>query len=266
MLLKKISVLTSSLFVSCMVFAQNNNTQTNTDNLIDTFLKCDAQFFKELAKNKTSFEQFFELATTDNVAYIPVENIQKNDKNSVIFKKPFYYKGLSITGYKNIFVETPFLGQYFYWGFIINNDIDKVQSSLNNINWSKYSSNSYSANAQIYDRKNKSINWENNPYSIDGVVPRQGTIEKSLYLEPISNNQIQLLCSIQGDLTKDILYTIRPDIKPAYESIEAKQKEMIKAYKLKKQKEKELQQQNHQSQPDTSIKVKENDKQKGENI
>lgn len=259
MLLKKLPLLIYSLITPCMALAQNNSVETATDKLIDSFLTCDAQFFQQLAKNQTTFKQFFDLATTDNVAYIPVENVQKKDKNSIVFKEPIHYKGLTITGYQNIFIETPFYGQYYYWGFTLNDNLDKTKQTFNKLNWMPYTSKTYVANTQIYDRTNKTNDWQANPYAIDGVIPRQGTVEKSLYLEPITNNQTRIVCSIQGDITKEILYTNRPDMKPIYENIEAKRQEKINALKLKKQKEVE-QQQNQPSQPNTDNKINENDK------
>lgn len=264
MLLKNLPMLVCSLFIPCITLAQTNTVKSDTDMLIDSFFSCDAQFFQQLAKNQNTFKQFFDIATTDNVAYIPVENIQKKTKNSVKFKKTIHYKGLTITGFQNIFVETPIYGQYFYWGFILDNNLEKAKESLSNLYWLKYSPISYIANSQIYDLKNKPITWEDNPYAIDGVIPRQGTIERSIYLEKISENQSRIVCSIQGDISKDILYSIRPDIKPAYEKIEEKQQEMIKAYELKKQKENEQLQQNQQV--PSNNKVIENDKKNGENI
>lgn len=237
--LKKLLVLVCSSFISWMALAQNITPKADTDKLIDTFLKCDDQFFHQLAESKTSFEQFFDIATSDNIAYIPVKNVQKNDENSIIFKKPINYHGLTITGYQNIYIETPFSGQYYFWGFILNNDLNEVKTTLNKLNWLQYTPEAYIANAKIYDRRVKSPTWNDNPYSIDGVMPRQGTIEKSLYLESVPNNKVHLVCSLQGDINNDILYVDRPDMKPVNEQIIAKQQEKIKAYKLKKQKEKE---------------------------
>lgn len=238
--LKKLPAFVCWLFIPCMVLAQNSVVESNTDKLINSFLNCDDQFFQQLAKHKTFFKQFFDLETSDSVAYIPVENTQKNNKSSVIFKKPIYYNGLTIIGYENIFIETSFSGQYYFWGFILDNSIDETITSLNKLNWLKYNSVAYIANAQIYDRITKPNVWHNNPYAIDGVIPRQATIEKSLYLEPFKNNKIELVCSIQGDITNDILYTIRPDMKPINEKIMAERQEMIKAYKLKKESQSQL--------------------------
>ncbi|WP_294611288.1 surface-adhesin E family protein [uncultured Gilliamella sp.] len=257
--LKKLPMLVCWLLIPCMASAQNNAVENGTNKLIESFLNCDAQFFQQLAKHKTLFKQFFDLETTDNVTYIPVENINKNDKNSVIFKKPILYKGLTITGYQNISIKIPFYGQYYYWGFIMNDNLDKTKEAFNNLNWSPYNSTTYIANAQIYDRRTKTNVWQDNPYAIDRVIPRQATAEKSLYLEQVNDNQTNIVCSIQGDLTKEILYLNRPDMKPIHEKIEAKQQEKINDIKLQKQKELTPQLQNQQSQPDTNNKTHEND-------
>ncbi|MCO6550953.1 MAG: hypothetical protein J6580_09790 [Gilliamella sp.] len=239
MLLKKLSVLVCASFVSC-VFAQTNNIQDETDKIIDTFLQCDNQFFEQLSKHQESINQYVDLATTpDNVTYIPVESIQKTDKNKVMFKKPLKYHDLEIVGYQNIYIPTTLSGQFLYWGFIFDNKQDEIKSALSNINWLHYSQNTYIANAKIYDRKSKSKTWEDDIYAIDGVIPRFGTINKALYLESSANNQSSIFCSIQGDLEKETILTTRPDLKPIIEKQEAELQERIKANQEKMQKEKQ---------------------------
>jgi gas vesicle protein len=250
MLLKKISVLVCASFVSCVSFAQTNNIQDETDKVIDTFLQCDNQFFEQLSKHQESINQYVDLATTpDNVTYIPVESIQKPDKNKVMFKKPLKYHGLEIVGYQNIYISTTLSGQFLYWGFIFDNKQDEIKSALSNINWLHYSQNTYIANAKIYDKKSKSKTWEDDIYAIDGVIPRFGTINKALYLESSANNQSSIFCSIQGDLEKETILTARPDLKPIIEKQEAELQERIKANQEKMQKEKEKQQNQSQTNP-----------------
>lgn len=234
---KKLTVIACSLFASFVVFAQDNQV-SGTDKIVDTFLACDSQFFQNLAKNKKSFSDYVDLITKDNVTFIPVESIYQQDKNKIIFKKPIKYHGLTITGYQNIYIPTSLSGKYYYWGFIINNSQKEIINALKNIKWSNYNENAYIANAKIYDRTSKSPEWEDNIYSIDGVVPKLGTIEKSLYLENVDNNHNRILCSIQGDLKKDILYKDRPDIKLFDDQIKKEQQEKIEASKLKKEQEK----------------------------
>ncbi|OCG71552.1 hypothetical protein A9G43_05655 [Gilliamella sp. Occ3-1] len=240
MLLKKISVLVCASSFSCISFAQTNNMQDETNKVIDTFLQCDNQFFVQLSKHQESISQYVDLATTpDNVTYIPVESIQQTDKNKVMFKKPFQYHGLKIIGYQNIYIPTALSGQFFYWGFIVDNKQDEIRNALSNINWMQYSTSAYIANPKIFDRKSKSKTWEDDIYAIDGVIARFGTINKALYLESFSNNQNSIFCSIQGDLEKETILTIRPDLKPIIEKQETERQERIKAYQEKKQKEKQ---------------------------
>lgn len=261
MLFKKFSVIACSLFVSCMAFAQNNNDQAVTDELIDTFIQCDNQFFQQIAKNQTFLNQYINITKFDDIAYIPVDNIQMDDQNTVIFKKPINYKGLTITGYKNHFINTPTSGRYYFWGFILNNSLEEAKASFSKINWLQYNPTSYISNSKIYDVNVQSPMWQDNPYSIDQVIPREGTVEKALYIETRSENKVNLLCSLQGDLTKDILYAIRPDMKNIDAEIKAKRKEMIKNYKLQKQKEDELlEKQQFQPKPDLTNVTENNSK------
>ncbi|OCG65740.1 hypothetical protein A9G39_08355 [Gilliamella sp. Imp1-6] len=250
MLLKKISALVCFSFFSCISFAQDNNEQNKTDKVIDTFLQCNSRFFEQLSEHEQVMSQYVDLTKTpDNVTYIPVESTQQSGNNKVMFKKPFMYHNLKVIGYQNIYIPTALSGQFFYWGFIFDNKEDEIINSLNNINWSLYNTNIYIANAKIYDRKAKPSAWEDDIYAIDGVIPRFGTINKAIYLEPVENNQSSIFCSIQGDLDKEMIIATRPDLKPIIEKQEAEREQRIKAHQEKMQQEKEKQQSQSQTNP-----------------
>ena len=257
MFIKKLFVLICSSLISFMVYAQDQNNVNEINKVIDSFFKCDNQFFQQLEINKNSFSQYTDLATVDNFAYIVVDSIEYNNKNKVIFKKPIEYKGLVISGYQNIFIPTPLSGQFYYWGFIFDNKTQQIKQSLNNINWLVFNEKIYFANPKIYDRKSKDKTWLDNPYSIDMVIPRSGTVEKSLYLEPIADNQSRVICSIQGDIDKKILYSVRPDMEPIDKEYEAKRKKRIEDYKrtTKKQNQENLKSQQEKEINPTTIKV-----------
>lgn len=85
------------------------------------------------------------------------------------------------------------------------------------------------------------------------VIPRSGTVEKSLYLEPIEDNQSRVICSIQGDIDKKILYSVRPDMKPIDKEYEIKRKKRIEDNNQIKQKEN---QENLKSQQEKDINQK----------
>lgn len=208
-MIKKLTFLIGALLTSPLTFAVNNDIQS----VIDAFTNCDNSFFYQLKVNADDFEGIADLVIKDDIAYIPVTNFSSEEGHTYYFTKPIEYRGLSITGYQNIYIQTPFLGQYYYWGFIIDDSIDKVKNQLPQLNWRQDSVVSYIANPKLYDLKDEKKGWQNNPYTIDEVITRANTVEKLLYLEPINEKQVHLICSIQGDTNNDLLYNIHPDIK-----------------------------------------------------
>ncbi|MDF7667652.1 hypothetical protein PT273_07315 [Orbaceae bacterium ESL0727] len=283
MLYKKIPLIVCISLASCMAFAQSNpnkqttqtpqiasnktdtnksNSQSNTkktaadkpnvDKIIDAFFTCDNQFFQKITQNPAALTPYVDLAMAEEekITYIPVDDVEDNEKNTVMFKTPIHYKGLTITGYQNIYIRTTFLGQYFYWGFILDNNVNETKNVLNQFNWNLYNKqNTYVSQSQIYDSTDKPAKWQQNPYTIDNIAPKVGTIEKTLYLEPMSDKQVHLLCSIQGDIDKEMLYQFRPDMQPINKQIAAKWREKQKLNQQTKQQEKLESEQKSNSQP-----------------
>ncbi|XKM12943.1 hypothetical protein RCS94_07895 [Orbaceae bacterium ac157xtp] len=228
----KIDMKKIALLISTGLFAQTTLADTsNTQSVFDAFTNCDSSFFYQLKNNAEDFKDITDLVIKDNIAYIPVEDVTKRgDTTTTMFKQPIQYRGLNIVGYQNIYIETSFLGQFYYWGFIIDGSVDQVKQSLKQLPWEQYNTVGYIANPQIFLRYNQNKSWEHNPYSIEGVVPKTLTAEKSLYLEPLDDNQVHLICSIQGDIERPNLYEIRPDMKYIIEELTAIEEAKMKAY------------------------------------
>lgn len=241
-MIKKFLLLGSSALVSQAALA-NENIQS----VIDAFTNCDSSFFYQLKTNATDFDGITDLVIKDDIAYIPVDDMTSNEGYTRYFTQPIEYRGLTITGYQNIYIETPFLGKYYYWGFIVGGSIDDVKQSLNQLPWQQYNVTSYVANSLIYDRQNKEAGWKNYPYVIDGVIPRSFTVEKAIYVEPINETQVHLVCSIQGDLDRPLLYSIHPDIEDFDQALDAKRLAALEAIKNKQKLEAEQQNDNIQS-------------------
>lgn len=236
MCLKKFSLLICATLTSYAVSAQADEQHGNTDKIIDSFLACDNQFFEQLADNKTLFNEYIDLTTEENVTFIPVESVIEPDKYTATFKKALSYRGLTITGYQNIYIPTALSGQFYYWGFIFDNSEDEIKKALSEIKWYGYNTDVYIADSKIYNSKTKV--WQHNPYSIDGVIPKQGTVEKSLYLEPFTDNQNRIMCSIQGDVKKSILYASRPDMRPIDIKLEGERREKSETLRIQKERQK----------------------------
>ena len=207
MINRKTLLILSSLFICNSASANDNVTS-----VVDSFFNCDNSFFHQLKDNVEDFSVYSDLNVKDEIAYIPVNDISSDNDFTYTFRQPINYRGLVLTSYINKYINTYTLGKYYYWGFIVNNSISDIQNKFEQFSWQPFSENTFITNSQRFDNQKQNKGWENYPYSFDGVAPRANTTEKMIYLEKINDNQTYLLCSLQGDITKDILYSIHPDM------------------------------------------------------
>ena len=183
---------------------------------IQSLTLCNPNFFKEVYANKSELQKYTNILTFDkNKAYISVENRTDTNKNYTYFKIPMTYKNLTIKGYYDSAMDLGKLGKYYFWGFIIDNDINQIKETLNFIDWKNTGDNlMYFANPMIRNIDDEIHVWNKNTGTVVGVktVPAPGTTEKLLLLEKYANMNL-LLCSIQGTVTVELLKQERPDIK-----------------------------------------------------
>lgn len=183
--------------------------------LIEALTSCNPDFFKYVyeykndLKNHTNVEIF-----NENQAYIPVENRSDTTKNFVYFRSPITYKNLKIIGYYDSAMDLKKMGKYYFWGFIIENDINQIRNSLDFLEWKNMEDNLlYIANPMIRSVNDDIQVWHKNTGTVVGVktIPAPNTTEKLLLLEKGDNMQL-LICSIQGIVTNNLLRQERPDI------------------------------------------------------
>lgn len=183
--------------------------------LIQELTACNPDFFnhiyahREELKTHTNVEVF-----NQNQAYIPVENRSDTNKNFVYFKSPIQYKNLKLIGYYDSAMDLKKMGKYYFWGFIIDNDINEIRDSLDFLEWKNMEDNLlYIANPMIRSINDDIQVWHKNTGTVVGVktIPAPNTTEKLLLLEKGDNMQL-LICSIQGIVTNNLLRQERPDI------------------------------------------------------
>ncbi|SCB78893.1 hypothetical protein [Gilliamella intestini] len=183
--------------------------------LIDSLTLCTPHFFKDIYSNKEELEKYTNIKLIDqNQAYISVENRSDITKNYVYFAHPMTYKNLTITGYYDSAMDLGKMGKYYFWGFIINNDIDQIKETLNFVDWKNMEDNLlYIANPKIRNINDDLQTWHKNTDIVVGVktIPVPDTTEKLLLLEKGPNMNL-LICSIQGIVTPALLKQERPDI------------------------------------------------------
>lgn len=229
-MIRKVFFLIGMTLASHSILANENNVQS----VIDAFTNCDNSFFYQLKTNASDFNDITDLVIKNDIAYIPVPDVTSYENYSYHFKKPIKYRGITITGYQNIYIETPGLGKYYYWGFLIKGTVKDVKGSLSHLSWRLFDKNSYIANAKLFDTQSNKNVWQDDPYIIGSVIPRVFTIEKALFLEQEDKQQVNLICSMQGDVNNNILNTIHPDMNYIYQEIFSKRKAKFKALAAQK--------------------------------
>lgn len=201
------------LLFSSLLICHSAMGNDNVTSVVDSFFNCDNSFFHQLKDNVGEFSPYTDLNIKDDIAYIPVNNPSSTNNYSYTFREPIQYRGLELTGYQNFYINTDSSGKYYYWGFMVNNSMSEIQNILPQLSWQIFNETTVVANPKLYEFGKKNRGWQNNPYVFDGVIPRANTVEKSVYLEKINDNQTLLLCTLQGDINKDLLYSIHPDMK-----------------------------------------------------
>ncbi|OCG57784.1 hypothetical protein A9G41_11825 [Gilliamella sp. Nev5-1] len=183
--------------------------------LIDSFTPCTPDFFQQIYASKDELEKYTDITLfKQNQAYIPVENRSDIAKNFVYFKTPMTYKNLIITGYYDSAMDLGKIGKYYFWGFIIDNEISQIKETLNFIDWKKVEEDVlYIGNPMIRSINDDIQVWHKNTGTVVGVktIPAPDTTEKLLLLEKAPNMTL-LICSIQGIVTSELLKQERPDI------------------------------------------------------
>ncbi|MCO6553878.1 MAG: hypothetical protein J6572_02630 [Gilliamella sp.] len=183
--------------------------------LIDSLMLCNSDFFKEVYSNKNELEEYTNIKVFNkNQANIVIENRSDITKNYVYFKTPMTYKNLTIIGYYDSAMDLGKMGKYYFWGFIIDNDINQIKDALNFVDWKNMEDNLlYIANPKIRNINDDLQTWHKNTGTVVGVktIPAPDTTEKLLLLEKSPNMNL-LICSIQGIVTSELLKQERPDI------------------------------------------------------
>ena len=150
--------------------------------LIEALTSCNPDFFKHVYEHKDELKNHTNVETfNQNQAYIPVENRGDTTKNFVYFKSPITYKNLKLIGYYDSAMDLKKMGKYYFWGFIIENDINQIRDSLDFLEWKNMEENLlYIANPKIRSINDDIQVWHKNTGSVVGVktIPAPNTTEK----------------------------------------------------------------------------------------
>lgn len=180
----------------------------HANTLTQSLTRCDTTFFSEI---------YHQRAKISRVAPLTVDKHSQAwfkapaDGNGTLwFAQPLHELNLTLSGY---FLQTSNLneinyGKYYYWGLVFKESQEEVMSRLDHLTWTKAGDDYISQTMIKADAKSA---WEQNAQAVSGIAPAEQSAEKLLMLSKGKEGTL-LLCSVQGNVTPDMLKTLRPDL------------------------------------------------------
>ncbi|ABP60216.1 conserved hypothetical protein [Enterobacter sp. 638] len=180
----------------------------HANTLTQSLTRCDTTFFSEI---------YHQRAKLSRVAPLTVDKHSQAwfkapaDGNGTLwFAQPLHELNLTLSGY---FLQTSNLneinyGKYYYWGLVFKESQEEVMSRLDHLTWTKAGDDYISQTMIKADAKSA---WEQNAQAVSGIAPAEQSAEKLLMLSKGKEGTL-LLCSVQGNVTPDMLKTLRPDL------------------------------------------------------
>ncbi len=215
----RINLMMKTIILLCLciysVFAFPNEHSGAVQSLVKSLTECNDLFFSNISKYKNELIPNVPIEEiSDQLAYIPVKNRKMHNANYVQFAQPIRYGSLIINGYYDNSLNLGKRGDYYFWGFVIDNSLEEIRSELNFLSWTEIEKDSlYTFNLKIHRSEDSIETWHNNPNTNIGIktMPAPGTAEKLLLLEK-TPDATYLVCSLQGYFPPEVLAIIRPDI------------------------------------------------------
>lgn len=203
--------------IGLMLMSLGSTAKAQTEQgLVDQFLTCSPKFFEYISTNKASLSKYAAIKENGIYANFSVANrfasLDSQDYN-VMFKQPMSLNGLKIVGYSDQVIDLTMMnsGTYHTWGFLVDNSPQQVRKALTTVQWMQPDPELAIANPQIISSVKDSTVWKTNNNSLSGTVPSTGSAEKILMIDK-DEKYTMLVCSIQGNVTEQLLKQERPDL------------------------------------------------------
>ena len=180
----------------------------HANTLVQSLTRCDNTFFSEIYHQRAKLSRVAPLTVDKHSQAWFKAPIDGN--GTIWFAQPLYELNLTLSGY---YLQTSNLneinyGKYYYWGLVFKESQEEVMSRLDHLAWSK-AGDDYITQTMIKADANSA--WEKNAQAVSGIAPAKDSTEKLLMLSKGKEGTL-LLCSVQGNVTPDMLTTLRPDL------------------------------------------------------
>lgn len=191
--------------------------QTVEEGFIKAFAQCDDSLLTFIAQNKQALQAYAPVKTTGKWGQF-VMQADKEGGHTIAFKKPMVINGVAFTGFKSQYLELPLgkgpdgLIKAYYW-FLISPSRHAADFAKHfpQLGLQADGRGSWISNPLIILDSKKSLQWQSNDSALGGKAPSKGTVERSLYVEPVDGKP-QLGCTVQGYIPQELVTQMRLDL------------------------------------------------------
>ncbi|MBN2978319.1 hypothetical protein [Pseudomonas lactucae] len=180
---------------------------------LKAFARCDASFFSSLNAHRDAWLAYAPLKQQKDFSWIAVVNRADHKANQVPVSAP-PVAGLKLLSYADEVSDLGQLGLYYYWGFVVQGNVDEVAQRLAPLldqpaRLQKGDGDYTRSDLKVGDR------WQAiKPQP--GKAPGLRHVERVLIVEPEGKQgtHTRISCSLQGGVDAALLAWLRPDIAP----------------------------------------------------
>lgn len=190
--------------------------QPQADRILGDLSRCDSTFFATLGQRAGEYSSNTYFRTNGSLGYFQV--VDRSDSKLSIRKFPAAVKfgGLEATAYFDEVFDMGESGLFVSWGFLFHAPIAEVVSTLRPLLWEGQrlrQDDSVFVRSEVWTHGKKELGWEKVSTG-GGQVPKAGTVERVLLIEPFEDDAsfTRFGCSLQGTVTREMLRSERPDL------------------------------------------------------
>lgn len=194
-------------FILALLVTLSATGMANAHSLTDSLIHCDSRFFSELYHQRDKLKKTAPVMA-DSAHHAWFVSPEKGN-GTVWFTEPLKIDRLSALGYFLQENDLGEMGRYYYWGLIFDNSPQAVMAALPDASWHQ-EGDEFSTNALI--KRPEDNDWKINVGAAGGIAPAKDSIEKVALLSVVKG-KTRLLCTVQGSVNKEILGSLRPDLR-----------------------------------------------------
>jgi len=187
-----------------------------SDRILSDLSRCDRTFFATLGQHAGEYASNPHFRTSGTDGYFAVADRSDQKLSIRKFSPPLKIGSFDAVAYFDEVFVMRGNSLSVSWGFIVRAPIKDVVAATRSLLWDAQrlrQDDIVYVRSELWTHPKKDAGWEK-VETVGGQVPRPGTVERVLLIEPYEEDAslTRFGCSLQGSVTKEMLKTERPDL------------------------------------------------------